>query len=310
LNRKARSLRLGTRGSALALWQANYVADMLRERNPNRDVEIVVIRTTGDVRQDVPLPQVAGLGVFVREIESALLAGSIDAAVDSAKDLQSTDTRDLKIGAFCRRADPRDALVSPHGGLASLPSGALVGTGAPRRIAQLARVRPDLRFSPLRGNVDTRLGKLARGDCDALMLAAAGLDRLGRADVITERLSLEMCLPQVGQACIAVQCRDEDETTADVLRDSCDHPPTRHAVTVERAFLALLGGGCTAPVAAHATEDAAGFISLIARVGKEDGSELLQAQHRVAAGAAVELAPRILDDLLAQGAAALLTGAR
>jgi hydroxymethylbilane synthase len=203
-------VKLGTRGSALALWQANHVAGLLRARDPASAVEIVVIKTTGDVRQDIPLQAVAGKGVFVREIEAALLRGDVDLAVHSAKDLQSEDPPGLTLAAFCERADPRDALVSPHGTLDQLPHGALVGTGAPRRIAQLRHRRPDLRFVEIRGNVDTRLAKLARGDCDALVLAVAGLERLGRADVITERLSVEVCLPQVSQACVAVQCRADD----------------------------------------------------------------------------------------------------
>ena len=246
-------LRLGTRGSALALFQANWAASCLRTIDPDLEVHLVILKTTGDLRQDVALGTMAGKGVFVREIEAALSRGEIDLAVHSAKDLQSTDPPGLTIAAFSPREDVRDGLVAPaHGSLAALPEGAIVATGAPRRIAQLRALRPDLRFTEIRGNVDTRLAKLARGDADALVLAVAGLTRLGRADAISERLSTDVCLPQVGQAAIAVQCRSSDTGTIDIVRLACDDVATRAAVEVERAFLALVGGGCTAPIAAYA----------------------------------------------------------
>lgn len=298
-------MKLGTRGSALALWQANRVADALRARHPERAVTIVVLKTTGDVRQDVPLSAVAGKGVFVREIEAALLDGRVDLAVHSAKDLQSGDVPGLAIAAFCERGDPRDALVSPHGTLDALPDGALVGTGAPRRIAQLAHVRPDLRFSPIRGNVDTRLAKLGRGDCDALLLAAAGLERLGRAHVITQRLSPELCLPQVGQASVAVQCRADDGETIALVAEACDHAPTRAAVEAERAFLSHLGGGCTAPVAAHAEARGERLI-LSGLVARRDGSEVLRAGAEGFVTERAVLAASVFNDLLRRGARDLL----
>lgn len=298
-------MKLGTRGSALALWQANRVAERLQARWPEIPVEIVIIKTHGDVRQDVPLRAVAGKGIFVREIEAALIAGDIDLAVHSAKDLQSEDLAGLTLAAFCERADPRDALVSPHGTLAALPKGARVGTGSARRIAQIAHRRPDLRFAEIRGNVDTRLAKLQRGDCDALALAVAGLERLGRGAVIAERLSIDACLPQVGQGCVAVQCRADDTDTIDAVRAACDHGPTRAAVTAERAFLARLGGGCTAPVAAHARLMGDGM-TLAALVARRDGAQVLKAERRGAAEEGTLLARAVHDDLLRQGAAALL----
>lgn len=291
-------LRLGTRGSALALWQAHFVAGRLPV-----PIEIVVVKTTGDVRQDVPLSAVAGKGVFVREIEAALLRGEVDMAVHSAKDLQSSDPDGLTIGAFCERADPRDALVSPHGGWNELPHGVTVATSAPRRVAQLAHLRPDLRFVPIRGNVDTRLAKLERGDADALVLACAGLDRLNRDDVITERIPVSVCLPQVGQGAVAVQCRANDAATLTLVRDACDHTLTRAAVEAERAFLSRLGGGCTAPVAAHAVwED--GELLLQARVASPDGARLLHTSAQGSAGR--DLAEQVYVELLASGARALL----
>lgn len=298
-------IRLGTRGSALALWQANWVSEMLRRRYPAQDVEIVIIKTTGDVRQDVPLSAVAGKGVFVREIEAALLRGDIDIAVHSAKDLQSTNPPGLTLAAFCERADPRDALISPHGSFANLPEGATVATSSPRRIAQLRYARPDLRFTQIRGNVDTRLAKLERGDADALVLAVAGLARLGREKVITEILEPELCLPQVGQACVAIQCREADADINALVADACDHARTRREVSAERHFLSLLGGGCTAPVAAHGITSER-FLYLFALVAREDGSEVL----RVRAGSSLDdsrgVAEAAYQDLLSRGARAIL----
>lgn len=297
-------LRLGTRGSALALWQAHFVQGLLQDYNPTLNVEIVIIKTAGDVRQDVPLAQVAGKGVFVREIEAALLGGTIDLAVHSAKDLPSSDPEDLTIAAFCKRADVRDALVSPHGAFADLPRQATVATSAPRRVSQLLHLRPDLRFVPIRGNVDTRLAKLAQGEADALVLACAGLDRLNRQDVVSERIGIDVCLPQVGQGCVAVQCRTDDPETINIVRSACDHEATRVAVTCERAFLSLLGGGCTAPVAAHADLIPAG-LRLQARVGTLNGSRLL---HNQASGNdnPATLAQTVYEKLLTQGAGELL----
>lgn len=301
-------LRLGTRGSKLALWQAAWVAEQVRRRNPGLDVQIVVLKTQGDIQQQVPLADVAGRGVFVREIEAALLEGEIDAAVHSAKDMTSSDTPGLTIGAFCERADPRDALVSRHqpGTLSDLPKNAVVATSAPRRIAQLRHVRPDLQFVAIRGNVDTRLAKLAAGEANALVLAYAGLARLGRQAAATEILAPETCLPQVGQACVAVQCRVDDLQTQLVVRESCDHVQTRREVSTERRFLALIGGGCTAPVAAHALSDDSG-LSLFALVADPSGATILRTRASVAAADAIDVvAAAAYDDLMVRGAANLL----
>lgn len=304
MNQEGR-VRLGTRGSALALWQANRVADQLRTHHRDLAVEIVVLKTTGDVRQDVPLQVVAGKGVFVREIEAALLQGDVDLAVHSAKDLQSEKVPGLVLAAFCERGDPRDCLVSPVGAWADLPRGARIGTGAPRRIAQLRHARPDLHFDPLRGNVDTRLAKLQRGECDALVLAVAGLERLGRGDAITQRLPLDLCLPQVGQACVAVQCRADDSRTGRLVAAACDHAPTRKAVETERAFLARLGGGCTAPVAAHAIlRDET--LTLSALAGRLDGSEIIRAMQSAPSEQGSRLAGWVYEELLQRGAGRIL----
>jgi hydroxymethylbilane synthase len=300
-------MRLGTRGSALALWQANWVAEQIRRRNAALSVDIVILRTSGDATAErgVPLSATAGRGVFVREIEAALLRGDIDLAVHSAKDLTSADAEGLTIAAFCERGDPRDALVSPHGTLASLPVGAVVATGSPRRRAQLANHRPDLRFAEIRGNVDTRLAKLERGDADALVLAVAGLARLGRSKSVTEEIDPEICLPQVGQACVAVQCRAGDTDIQATVADACDHAATRREVTTERAFLALLGGGCTAPVAAYAIRTD-NNLHLFAMVGRTDGSKILKTHVVVSVADTRGLAPAAFADLMARGAGELL----
>lgn len=303
-------MRLGTRGSALALWQANWVAELLRQRHSGLDVEIVVIKTTGDVtaQQNVPLASVAGKGVFVREIETALSRGEIDIAVHSAKDLQSTNPPGLDICAFCERADPRDALVSPHGKLDALPQGARVATGSPRRIAQLKHYRPDLQFLDIRGNVDTRLSKLERGDADALVLAVAGLSRLGKSKSITEEINPEICLPQVGQACVAVQCREGDADIHATVADACDHAATRREVSTEREFLSLLGGGCNAPVGAYAISSE-NNLHLFALVAQPDGSEVLKSHVVIALGDTRGLARAAYDDLISRGASLIFASA-
>ncbi len=266
----------------------------------------MVIKTAGDLRQDVPLSEVAGTGVFVKEIEAALTADRIDCAVHSAKDLPSTDAPGLMLAAFCERGDPRDALIAPkYGTLAALPEGATVATGSARRQAQLLAARPDLRFVAIRGNVDTRLAKLERGDADALVLALAGLARLGRESVVTETLEPELCLPQVGQACITVQCRSADPEIITILAQSCDHLTTRREVSCERRFLSLLGGGCTAPVAAHAISSDR-FLYLFALAATPDGKTILRTRSGSTLDNVGGVAEGAYHALLEQGAAALL----
>jgi len=299
-------LRLGTRGSALALWQARWVTEQITSRFPHIEVEIVIVKTTGDIRQDVSLPEMAGKGIFVKEIEAALLEQRIDLAVHSAKDLPSTDAPELILAAFCERADPRDALVSPrYGALMNLPDGATVATGSVRRIAQLSAVRPDLRFTSMRGNVDTRLGKLEQGEADALVLAYAGLARLGRESVISETLEPEICLPQVGQGCVAVQCRIDDTEIIALIADACDHGPTRREVSSERRFLSLIGGGCTAPVAAYAISSDR-FLYLFALVASLDGRTILRTRSGSTLDNVVGVAEGAYHSLLDQGAGTVL----
>lgn len=245
-------LIIGARASALARWQTDWVMARLREAWPGLEIQMRCFTTTGDRLLDRPLPEIGGKGLFTEELEVALRQGRIDIAVHSLKDLPIDDAPGLMLGAISEREDARDVLISREGWtLSSLPQGARVGTSSLRRSAQLLAVRPDLTLLPLRGNVDTRVRKALNGDYDAVVLAAAGVLRLGLGAHISEYLSFDVMLPAPGQGALAVQCRAEDGATLELIR-VIDHAPTRAAVTAERAFLQALGGGCSAPVAAFA----------------------------------------------------------
>lgn len=239
------ALRLATRGSRQALAQSSAVAEAIRAATGQR-VELVEIETMGDLRLDVPLHVIGGQGVFVKEVQRAVLDGRADLAAHSAKDLPSAPADGLTIAAFCARRDPQDALVGAR--LDDLGEGATVATGSVRRQAQLRRVRPDLQFAELRGNIDTRLSKVP--DQGAIVMAVAALQILGLTDRIAQVLDPTEFVPAVGQGCVAVECRRDDPRTAEALA-AIDHPPTRHDVEVERAFLAELGSGCSLPVGGH-----------------------------------------------------------
>jgi hydroxymethylbilane synthase len=243
-------LRVATRGSALARWQADHVVGLLQKVEPGLDVEIVTVETSGDRRLDTPIWELGGKGVFVKEVQAAVLAGRADLAVHSAKDLPSGTPEGLVIAAVPERGDVRDALVGAA--LDGLAEGAVVATGSLRRRAQLAYARPDLRFEGLRGNMATRLARVDDADVDAVVVAAAALDRLGLADQIAERLDVDLMLPQVGQAALAVECRSDDPDARHLL-GRIELAPARRAVDAERGFLAELGGDCSLPAAAHAT---------------------------------------------------------
>lgn len=243
------TLRLATRGSAQATAQSTVVADALMAAHPGLRVDLVFVETLGDQRADVPLHQIGGQGVFVKEVQRAVLDGHADLAVHSAKDLPSATADGLLLAALCERRDPRDALVGA--GLDELPQGATVATGSVRRRALLAAVRPDLQFVELRGNIHTRLTKLPEGG--ALVMAVAALQILGLTDRIAQALPVDPFVPSPGQGCVAVECREGDAATAGLLQ-AIDHGPTRTVVTAERAFLAELGTGCSLPVAAHAAD--------------------------------------------------------
>jgi hydroxymethylbilane synthase len=247
-----RVVRLATRGSRLARWQADHIAQLIRARYPEVAVEPVVVRTEGDRRQDAPIWQIGGKGLFVREIQAAVLDGRADAAVHSAKDMPAGAPDGLRVAAVAKRADARDVLVG--GRLAELRPGARIGTGAPRRRAQLAHLRPDLTFAELRGNIDTRLDAAS---AHPIVMAAAALDRLGidptDRDLAVDVLDPGDLLPQVGQGAIAVEARTDDGPTVELLQAAVDHQDAHRAVAAERAFLAELGGDCDLPCGAHAT---------------------------------------------------------
>ena len=242
--------RAGTRGSLLAWSQAGWAVRELAARDPSLACELVRVDTRGDLDQHTPLATMSGTGLFVKELESALLRGEIDFAIHSLKDVPFETAPGCSL-FFLAREDPRDALVSPHGTLAALPAGARVGTGSPRRIAQLAAARPDLRFSDLRGNLDTRLRRLDEGRFDAIVLACAGLCRMGWADRIAERLDPDVCLPAFGQGILALECREDSVELRGRLAAACD-PSTETVALAERELMRALGGGCKTPLAALA----------------------------------------------------------
>jgi len=250
-----RQLRIGTRGSALALWQAEWVKSQILARHDGFVIELVVIKTTGDKILDVPLAKVGGKGLFVKEIEEALLDGRADLAVHSVKDMPAELPEGLHLASMPPREDPRDVLISRDGAaLDKLPTRARVGTSSLRRSSQLLNLRSDLRIEALRGNVDTRLRKLESQDLDAIILAAAGIKRMGLSHVVTEYIEPERMLPAVGQGAMGIETRTDDEFTNHVVV-SLAHQETMTTVKAERAFLKRLEGGCQVPIGAHATVD-------------------------------------------------------
>jgi hydroxymethylbilane synthase len=300
------ALRIGTRGSALALAQTRLTADGLRAHHPGLVVEVVTITTTGDVRTDVPLAAIGGRGVFAAELEQALRRGEIDVAVHSSKDLQSTLAPEFTLGAFLPREDPRDVVCTRGPHLAELPEGAVVGTSSPRRACQLRALRPGLRVEDIRGNVDTRLRKLDEGHYDAILLAAAGLRRLGLAHRITEYLAPEVMLPQVGQGAVALEVR-ADDARARAAVAPLDHATTRTAVEAERAFLARLGAGCTAPAGAHASLGQDGDTLVVeGMIGALDGSRVVRLAREGAVDEGRATGAAVAEALMAAGGAALL----
>ena len=311
-------LRLGTRGSALALWQANAVAAGVRGRS-GRECELVVITTTGDRLREANLSKVGGKRVFVKEIEQALAGGDIDLAVHSAKDMPAELPDGLAIAAVLPRADPRDAVVRPAGAdrppeLSAAESGGdgdgtpRVGSGSVRRVAQLRRAWPLARFRLVRGNVGTRLRKLDAGDYDLLVLAVAGLERLGLADRISMPLDPDVCLPAPGQGIVAVETRAGDADTGDALA-AIDDAATRAAFTAERAVVAALGGGCQVPIGALAEGDG-DRLRLRAMVASLDGSRRLRREATMSVEAAQTLGGAVAGGLLADGAGPILEAAQ
>jgi hydroxymethylbilane synthase len=308
-----RVLRVGTRASALALWQTNHVIQALEQAWPHVRCERVPIRTLGDRVKDVPLPRIGDRGLFTREIEAGLREHAIDVAVHSLKDLPTENPEDLTVGAVLEREDPRDAFVSRAGcGFAALPPRARVGTSSIRRRAQLLAVRRDLEIVDIRGNVPTRLEKVARGEYDATVLALAGLRRLGLAEKASDVFALTHMLPAPGQGALAVQLRAGDADVIELV-GALDHQPTRWATDAERGLLALLEGGCQAPIGAVATWSEDGMLRLDAVVGDFDGARLhRQSAQRIVRSAddARALAAGVAAHLRDQGADALIAACR
>jgi hydroxymethylbilane synthase len=272
-NGKPSKLRVGSRGSQLALWQANHVSALLGGRG--HDVEIEIIHTTGDKITEVALAKVGTKGMFTKEIEEALAAGRVDLAVHSLKDLPTELPRGFEIAAITERQDPRDAFCSRHySKIEDLPKGARVGTSSLRRQALIKAIRPDLDIHPLRGNVDTRLRKLEQGEYDAIILAAAGLKRLGKTEWIKQIIPAKVMCPAAGQGALGIEIREGDAKTRDLL-SFLDDPSARAATTCERALLNSLGGGCQVPIGAFAQINA-GMLHLESMVADPDGSKLLR----------------------------------
>jgi hydroxymethylbilane synthase len=300
-----RELVIGTRGSKLALWQAEWVHARLRQLEPGLSVSLKQIKTTGDKMLDTPLAAIGGKGLFVKEIEDALLRGEIDLAVHSMKDVPTRLPEGLEILSIPEREDPRDALISRGGAtLDRLAAGARIGTSSLRRQAQLLNVRPDLSIHMLRGNLDTRLRKLEAGEYDGIILAAAGLCRLGWSDRVTEYLSSDVCLPAIGQGALALEGRADDAFVRE-LAGRMEHRPTRIAVTAERALLERLEGGCQVPIAAYATIEN-DMLSMSALVAGVTGRRLVRDSIQGPATEAHTLGIRLAERLLERGGGEIL----
>jgi len=302
-------LRLGTRGSRLALWQAHHVRDLVASLGDAPAIEIVEIVTSGDLIQDVPLSAAGGRDFFTKDIETALLEDRIDFAVHSLKDLATQLPEGLELASVLERADPRDALVAAPGvTMASLSEGARIGTSSLRRTAFLRAARPDLDVTGLRGNVPTRVGKLDEGNYDAILLATAGLERLGMGDRICERLDPDVMTPAPAQGAIGLEAREDDERTLDVLR-RLQHSVTRAETDAERALLRTLEGGCSVPIGALARVDG-NRLTLVGRVASLDGSRVISGHRDGAVEDAVELGETLARSLAADGADVLLDEVR
>jgi hydroxymethylbilane synthase len=303
------SLVIGSRGSKLALFQAEQAKGALLESNPGLEVRIEIIKTTGDVKRD-PLMVIGGKGVFTKELEDALIDRRIDIAVHSLKDLPTVLPDELTVGAICEREDPRDALVlrrdinNSAGALMSLPKQAVVGTSSQRRLAQLKALRPDVWIKDLRGNVDTRLRKLDEGQYDALILASAGLKRLGVADRISLAIPIDEMLPAVGQGAVATELRKDNHAALDAVAH-LNHDPTRLACLAERSFLRALGGGCQLPIAAHAVVNGS-ELTMEGLVASRDGTLILRDHMSGRADMAEDLGTTLAQQLILRGANSLL----
>jgi len=300
------TLIIGTRGSALALCQAGMIRDALRTAFPDAAIRLKTIKTSGDKITDVPLAKVGGKGLFVKEIEEALFRKDIDMAVHSMKDVPTLLPDGLHLRAITRREDPRDIVISRNGKrLLDMPRGARIGTSSLRRQSQIQHLRPDFTIVPLRGNLDTRIKKLSSEGLDAVVLAAAGILRMGWGDRITEYLAPEVCLPAIGQGALGLECRASDERVNAMLA-GFDHPVTSRCVRAERACLKRLEGGCQVPIAAHAQIRKEKSLVLEGLVGRVDGSRLIRDGVAGDPDRPEDLGLELAERLLAQGADAIL----
>ena len=296
-----KTIRIATRKSELALWQANHVAELLRTRHGGIEVELLPMVTQGDIILDQPLAQIGGKGLFLKELERALLSGAADIAVHSMKDVPVEQVPGLVVDVMLERANPYDALLSREGEMLSdLPAGARVGTSSLRRQCQLRSIRPDLVVADLRGNVNTRVRKLQEGHYEAIILACAGLERLGMDALITEQLSPPLWLPAATQGTIGVQCREEDDTVAALISSLSDADAVLRT-RAERLVATALQGSCQVPLAVYA-DTLGGQLQISAMVGTPDGSRVLRAESRGAPARVDELAAEIATDLIGQGA--------
>lgn len=301
-----KTLRIGTRASQLALWQANWVKSELEKRYPGLEVTLTKIKTQGDKILDVPLAMVGGKGLFVKEIEEAMLRGEVDVAVHSMKDVPTIFPEGLDLRCITAREDVRDICILKPGykSFKDLPQGSRIGTSSLRRKANLLQVRPDLQMVDIRGNVETRIRKLTEDDLGAVVLAAAGMKRLGFGDQISEYLSVETSLPAIGQGALGLESRIDDQETNDLI-DFFNEPDTAATVIAERALLARLEGGCQVPIAAHATVTG-GQLTLNGLVASVDGLEVVKGQASGPVSEAVKLGTSLADDLLSRGAGRIL----
>lgn len=305
----AREIIIGTRDSALAMWQTNWVMDNLKRLNPGYTFRIVSMKTQGDKILDVALAKIGDKGLFTKELEAAMLVKEIDLAVHSMKDLPTVLPAGLIIGAICERVDPRDVVVARNGtALGQMPHGARIGTSSLRRCAQLLHFRPDLQLEPLRGNLNTRMAKLEKNNLDAIILAAAGIERLGWGDRITERLSIDVCLPAVGQGSIGIEIRADDKEVYDVVQ-TLNHFPSQAAISAERALLKKLEGGCQIPIGALGAV-AGDQLTLKGVVASLDGKDLIRNIITGPVDEAVMLGEKLAGQLIAMGADRILKSVR
>ena len=302
---KAHNIVIGSRGSQLALWQANWVKSELERLHDNVDIDIRIIATSGDIIQDVPLAKIGGKGLFVKEIEEALLANEIDLAVHSMKDVPMELPTELGISVITKRENPLDALISKNGEkLADLPQGVTIGTSSLRRSSQLLKYRDDFKIYPLRGNVDTRLRKVEEGKYDAILLASAGLNRLGWANRITEEISHDILLPAMGQGALGIETRLDDTKIYDLI-STLNHEQTHYAVSAERSLVGRLDGGCQVPIGAYARVEK-GLITLKGLVASLDGEIIYKLENVGPVDDAINIGQELGAQLLKMGANEIL----